>query len=170
MCLYCIFCLWWLPLDYKFFGRLLEAFVYHLLLISLILTLQVKDQTYFLSHLSQTQLKRLIFPLGGISKVHFNTYCSAESLFAFVLLKLIVIPPPFLIIWRMKFAILLHNLIYLTRTERIHKEYVFLGRYLLWEVFQPPGSLSEIFNFLFLLNIFIAWHYACIFPDSVLQA
>ncbi|KAG8653077.1 hypothetical protein MANES_06G165000v8 [Manihot esculenta] len=28
----------------------------------------VKDQTYFLSHLSQTQLKRLIFPLGGISK------------------------------------------------------------------------------------------------------
>ncbi|CAM8896559.1 unnamed protein product [Rhodiola kirilowii] len=28
----------------------------------------VKDQTYFLSHLSQTQLKRLIFPLGGIPK------------------------------------------------------------------------------------------------------
>ncbi|XP_065866934.1 uncharacterized protein [Euphorbia lathyris] len=28
----------------------------------------VKDQTYFLSHLSQAQLKRLIFPLGGIAK------------------------------------------------------------------------------------------------------
>ncbi|XP_002513510.2 tRNA-specific 2-thiouridylase MnmA [Ricinus communis] len=28
----------------------------------------VKDQTYFLSHLSQAQLRRLIFPLGGISK------------------------------------------------------------------------------------------------------
>ncbi|KAF7843790.1 calreticulin-3 [Senna tora] len=28
----------------------------------------VKDQTYFLSHLSQSQLKRLIFPLGCISK------------------------------------------------------------------------------------------------------
>ncbi|KAK4608390.1 hypothetical protein RGQ29_001983 [Quercus rubra] len=28
----------------------------------------VKDQTYFLSHLSQAQLKRLIFPLGYISK------------------------------------------------------------------------------------------------------
>ncbi|KAJ9164361.1 hypothetical protein P3X46_023944 [Hevea brasiliensis] len=28
----------------------------------------VKDQTYFLSHLSQTQLKRLIFPLGGMLK------------------------------------------------------------------------------------------------------
>ncbi|KAM6577477.1 hypothetical protein CsatB_029314 [Cannabis sativa] len=28
----------------------------------------VKDQTYFLSHLSQVQLKRLIFPLGCISK------------------------------------------------------------------------------------------------------
>ncbi|KAI6685508.1 hypothetical protein NL676_031421 [Syzygium grande] len=28
----------------------------------------VKDQTYFLSHLSQAQLKRLIFPLGCISK------------------------------------------------------------------------------------------------------
>lgn len=28
----------------------------------------VKDQTYFLSHLSQTQLKRLIFPLGCIPK------------------------------------------------------------------------------------------------------
>ncbi|KAJ0021651.1 hypothetical protein Pint_31083 [Pistacia integerrima] len=30
--------------------------------------LQVKDQTYFLSHLSQAQLKRLIFPLGLIPK------------------------------------------------------------------------------------------------------
>nr|DAD42295.1 TPA_asm: hypothetical protein HUJ06_000525 [Nelumbo nucifera] len=29
---------------------------------------QVKDQTYFLSHLSQAQLKRLLFPLGCISK------------------------------------------------------------------------------------------------------
>ncbi|KAL9455180.1 hypothetical protein AB3S75_010566 [Citrus x aurantiifolia] len=29
---------------------------------------KVKDQTYFLSHLSQAQLKRLIFPLGCISK------------------------------------------------------------------------------------------------------
>ncbi|XP_073318064.1 uncharacterized protein [Primulina huaijiensis] len=29
----------------------------------------VKDQTYFLSHLSQSQLKGLIFPLGCISKV-----------------------------------------------------------------------------------------------------
>ncbi|KAK4286559.1 hypothetical protein QN277_003099 [Acacia crassicarpa] len=28
----------------------------------------IKDQTYFLSHLSQSQLKRLIFPLGCISK------------------------------------------------------------------------------------------------------
>ncbi|XP_015875893.2 uncharacterized protein LOC107412608 isoform X1 [Ziziphus jujuba] len=28
----------------------------------------VKDQTYFLSHLSQAQLKRLIFPLGCVSK------------------------------------------------------------------------------------------------------
>ncbi|KAL2490186.1 tRNA (5-methylaminomethyl-2-thiouridylate)-methyltransferase [Abeliophyllum distichum] len=28
----------------------------------------VKDQTYFLSHLSQSQLKRLIFPLGCIPK------------------------------------------------------------------------------------------------------
>ncbi|PSS14539.1 TRNA-specific 2-thiouridylase [Actinidia chinensis var. chinensis] len=28
----------------------------------------VKDQTYFLSHLSQSQLRRLIFPLGCISK------------------------------------------------------------------------------------------------------
>ncbi|CAH2078954.1 unnamed protein product [Thlaspi arvense] len=28
----------------------------------------VKDQTYFLSHLSQTQLKRLLFPLGCIKK------------------------------------------------------------------------------------------------------
>uniref|UniRef100_A0A9I9EEL3 Uncharacterized protein n=1 Tax=Cucumis melo TaxID=3656 RepID=A0A9I9EEL3_CUCME len=29
----------------------------------------VKDQTYFLSHLSQNQLKRLLFPLGCIPKV-----------------------------------------------------------------------------------------------------
>ncbi|XP_043691968.1 tRNA-specific 2-thiouridylase MnmA-like [Telopea speciosissima] len=29
---------------------------------------KVKDQTYFLSHLSQTQLRRLLFPLGCISK------------------------------------------------------------------------------------------------------
>jgi tRNA U34 2-thiouridine synthase MnmA/TrmU len=29
---------------------------------------QVKDQTYFLSHLSQTQLRRLLFPLGCITK------------------------------------------------------------------------------------------------------
>ncbi|XP_010257320.1 PREDICTED: uncharacterized protein LOC104597469 [Nelumbo nucifera] len=29
---------------------------------------KVKDQTYFLSHLSQAQLKRLLFPLGCISK------------------------------------------------------------------------------------------------------
>uniref|UniRef100_A0ACD5TUB4 Uncharacterized protein n=1 Tax=Avena sativa TaxID=4498 RepID=A0ACD5TUB4_AVESA len=29
---------------------------------------KVKDQTYFLSHLSQTQLRRLLFPLGGITK------------------------------------------------------------------------------------------------------
>ncbi|XP_050223632.1 uncharacterized protein LOC126673505 [Mercurialis annua] len=28
----------------------------------------VKDQTYFLSHLSQAQLRRLVFPLGGIPK------------------------------------------------------------------------------------------------------
>ncbi|KAK7391590.1 hypothetical protein VNO78_20007 [Psophocarpus tetragonolobus] len=28
----------------------------------------VKDQTYFLSHLSQSQLKRLLFPLGCIPK------------------------------------------------------------------------------------------------------
>ncbi|KAJ0229040.1 tRNA-5-taurinomethyluridine 2-sulfurtransferase [Hirschfeldia incana] len=28
----------------------------------------VKDQTYFLSHLSQTQLKRLLFPLGCVKK------------------------------------------------------------------------------------------------------
>lgn len=39
-----------------------------------ILKLQVKDQTYFLSHLSQSQLKRLIFPLGCISKVCCNYY------------------------------------------------------------------------------------------------
>ena len=29
----------------------------------------VKDQTYFLSHLSQTQLQKLVFPLGGMPKV-----------------------------------------------------------------------------------------------------
>ncbi|KAH0926326.1 hypothetical protein HID58_018582 [Brassica napus] len=29
---------------------------------------KVKDQTYFLSHLSQTQLKRLLFPLGCVKK------------------------------------------------------------------------------------------------------
>jgi tRNA-5-taurinomethyluridine 2-sulfurtransferase len=29
----------------------------------------VKDQTYFLSHLSQSQLARLIFPLGELTKV-----------------------------------------------------------------------------------------------------
>ncbi|KAG6393322.1 hypothetical protein SASPL_147561 [Salvia splendens] len=34
----------------------------------------VKDQTYFLSHLSQSQLKRLIFPLGCIEKVRFEFY------------------------------------------------------------------------------------------------
>lgn len=33
------------------------------------LAFQVKDQTYFLSHLSQSQLRRLLFPLGCISKV-----------------------------------------------------------------------------------------------------
>ncbi|XP_047263891.1 tRNA-specific 2-thiouridylase MnmA isoform X6 [Capsicum annuum] len=59
----------------------------------------VKDQTYFLSHLSQAQLKRLIFPLGCIQKV------------------------------RMKFACLPSHLIFQTKTERIHKEYVFLARY-----------------------------------------
>lgn len=58
----------------------------------------VKDQTYFLSHLSQAQLKRLIFPLGCIQKV------------------------------RMKFACLLSHLIYQTKKGRIHKEYVFLAR------------------------------------------
>lgn len=31
--------------------------------------MQVKDQTYFLSHLSQSQLKRLLFPLGCMRKV-----------------------------------------------------------------------------------------------------
>jgi tRNA-specific 2-thiouridylase len=28
----------------------------------------VKDQTYFLAHLSQAQLSRAIFPLGGLTK------------------------------------------------------------------------------------------------------
>ncbi|KAK6138335.1 hypothetical protein DH2020_027919 [Rehmannia glutinosa] len=56
----------------------------------------VKDQTYFLSHLSQSQLKGLIFPLGCIRKV------------------------------RKKFADLPKYLNYLTKIERIHKGYVFL--------------------------------------------
>ena len=33
------------------------------------LEFQVKDQTYFLSYLSQAQLKRLVLPLGCIPKV-----------------------------------------------------------------------------------------------------
>lgn len=33
------------------------------------LLFQVKDQTYFLSHLSQFQLKKLLFPLGCMQKV-----------------------------------------------------------------------------------------------------
>ncbi|CAH1454545.1 unnamed protein product [Lactuca virosa] len=54
----------------------------------------VKDQTYFLSCLSQAQLKRLVLPLGCIPKVS-----------------------------------LPGNLICLTKKEGIHREYAFLGRY-----------------------------------------
>lgn len=41
-------------------------------LMSAVVLFQVKDQTYFLSHLSQAQLKRLIFPLGCIQKVRWG--------------------------------------------------------------------------------------------------
>ncbi|RRT63170.1 hypothetical protein B296_00042876 [Ensete ventricosum] len=34
----------------------------------------IKDQTYFLSHLSQSQLKRLLFPLGCLRKVKFSEF------------------------------------------------------------------------------------------------
>ncbi|KAL2940946.1 tRNA-specific 2-thiouridylase MnmA [Bienertia sinuspersici] len=40
----------------------------------------VKDQTYFLSHLDQSQLKHLIFPLGRISKDEVRKLASAFSL------------------------------------------------------------------------------------------
>lgn len=38
----------------------------------------IKDQTYFLSHLSQAQLSRVMFPIGRLSKVQLDA--SALSL------------------------------------------------------------------------------------------
>ncbi|TXG73311.1 hypothetical protein EZV62_001890 [Acer yangbiense] len=64
----------------------------------------VKDQTYFLSHLSQAQLKRLIFPLGSIPKNLASHWIKFESL--------------------------QQSSICLTKTERIHKEYASLERYI----------------------------------------
>src|ERR1044072_6117271 len=55
---YCVACLF---IKWEIFYKLLISYV--------VLKFQVKDQTYFLSHLSQSQLKRLLFPLGCIPKV-----------------------------------------------------------------------------------------------------
>ncbi|KAH9606208.1 hypothetical protein KSS87_002011 [Heliosperma pusillum] len=38
----------------------------------------VKDQTYFLSHLDQSQLKRLMFPLGHIPKIKFSDFVARQ--------------------------------------------------------------------------------------------
>lgn len=41
---------------------------------------QIKDQTYFLSHLNQTQLQRALFPLGKMTKQEVRAYAQEHQL------------------------------------------------------------------------------------------
>lgn len=40
----------------------------------------IKDQTYFLSHLSQAQLRKVLFPIGHLSKAEVRAYATAFDL------------------------------------------------------------------------------------------
>uniref|UniRef100_A0A9I9EM93 Uncharacterized protein n=1 Tax=Cucumis melo TaxID=3656 RepID=A0A9I9EM93_CUCME len=51
----------------------------------------VKDQTYFLSHLSQNQLKRLLFPLGCIPKLRYLLCFRLQGVFREVQVQLLIV-------------------------------------------------------------------------------